>query len=184
MNDPILPPLDITTEDCQRAKSIAIANDFDTICMWIACRERQIADSLERERNLTRERDSYARKIAIIFDESTYSDSLGVEQSGFSVCRWCGGGSSPGRGDFRHKTPCLLDDEELEKKVSYVWEIEKASDDRITEPEAERDRLREALIRAERKLSAYVGVCKGDKELTDTVLPMAHAALAASPTKS
>jgi hypothetical protein len=40
------------------------------------------------------------------------------------------------------------------------------------------DRLREALIRAERKLSAYVGVCKGDKELTDTVLPMARAALA------
>jgi hypothetical protein len=38
--------------------------------------------------------------------------------------------------------------------------------------------LREALVRAERKLSAYVGVCKGDKELTDTVLPMARAALA------
>lgn len=38
---------------------------------------------------------------------------------------------------------------------------------------------REALERSERKLSAYVGVCKGDKELTDTVLPMARAALAA-----
>jgi hypothetical protein len=43
---------------------------------------------------------------------------------------------------------------------------------------AENTRLREALIRAERKLRAYVGVCKGDKELTDTVLPMAKAALA------
>ena len=37
--------------------------------------------------------------------------------------------------------------------------------------------LEEALTRAERKLSAYVGVCKGDKELTDTVLPMVRAAL-------
>ncbi len=34
-----------------------------------------------------------------------------------------------------------------------------------------------ALIRAERKLSAYVGVCKDDKELTDTVLPMVREAL-------
>lgn len=37
----------------------------------------------------------------------------------------------------------------------------------------------QALERAERKLAAYVGVCKGDKELTDTVLPMVRAALAA-----
>jgi outer membrane protein TolC len=37
---------------------------------------------------------------------------------------------------------------------------------------------REALERAERKLSAYVGVCKGDTELTKTVLPMTRAALA------
>lgn len=37
----------------------------------------------------------------------------------------------------------------------------------------------EALRRAETKLSAYVGVCKGDKELTDTVLPMVREALAA-----
>lgn len=35
----------------------------------------------------------------------------------------------------------------------------------------------EALVRAERKLSAYVGVCFGDKELTDTVLPMVRAAI-------
>jgi hypothetical protein len=35
----------------------------------------------------------------------------------------------------------------------------------------------EALQRAERKLTAYVGVCKGDKELTDAVLPMVRAAL-------
>ena len=32
--------------------------------------------------------------------------------------------------------------------------------------------LLEALKRAERKLRAYVGVCDGDKELTDTILPM------------
>lgn len=38
--------------------------------------------------------------------------------------------------------------------------------------------LREALCRAERKLSAYVGVCKDDKELTGTVLPMISAAIA------
>lgn len=38
--------------------------------------------------------------------------------------------------------------------------------------------LREALIRAERKLTAYVGVCNGDKELTDAVLPMCREALA------
>lgn len=41
----------------------------------------------------------------------------------------------------------------------------------------ENQRLREALTRAERKLNAYVGVCKDDKELTNTVLPMARAAL-------
>jgi len=35
-----------------------------------------------------------------------------------------------------------------------------------------------ALERAERKLSAYVGVCKGDKELTNTVLPMVRTAIA------
>jgi hypothetical protein len=35
-----------------------------------------------------------------------------------------------------------------------------------------------ALKRAERKLAAYVGVCTGDKELTDTVLPMVVAAIA------
>jgi hypothetical protein len=35
----------------------------------------------------------------------------------------------------------------------------------------------EALIRAERKLTAYVGVCGGDKELTQTVLPLCRAVL-------
>ncbi len=37
--------------------------------------------------------------------------------------------------------------------------------------------VREALESAERKLSAYVGVCKGDKELTEVVLPMLRSAL-------
>lgn len=35
-----------------------------------------------------------------------------------------------------------------------------------------------ALVMAERKLSAYVGVCGGDKELTDEVLPLCRAAVA------
>lgn len=48
---------------------------------------------------------------------------------------------------------------------SYVRIREAASD------------LYSALERAERKLQAYVGVCKGDKELTETILPMARAAL-------
>jgi hypothetical protein len=43
---------------------------------------------------------------------------------------------------------------------------------------AQRDGLLAALERAERKLTAYVGVCTGDKELTDAVLPMARAAIA------
>lgn len=42
----------------------------------------------------------------------------------------------------------------------------------------QRDELLAALEKAERKLSAYVGVCTGDKELTDAVLPMARAAIA------
>lgn len=40
--------------------------------------------------------------------------------------------------------------------------------------------LRAALERAERKLSAYVGFCDGDKELTGTVLPMARKALSST----
>lgn len=41
--------------------------------------------------------------------------------------------------------------------------------------------LREAAERAERKLSAYVGVCSGDKELTDAVLPMLRRLLERQP---
>lgn len=48
----------------------------------------------------------------------------------------------------------------------------------FSELRAQRDELLAALERAERKLSAYVGVCTGDKELTDAVLPMARAAIA------
>ena len=39
------------------------------------------------------------------------------------------------------------------------------------------DKLVEALERSERKLTAYIEVCRGDKELTQTVLPMAREAL-------
>lgn len=38
--------------------------------------------------------------------------------------------------------------------------------------------LLKALKRAETKLSAYVGVCKDDKELTHAILPMVRAAIA------
>lgn len=41
--------------------------------------------------------------------------------------------------------------------------------------------LVEALRRAEMKLTAYVGVCSGDKELTEAVLPMVRKALADLP---
>jgi transcriptional regulator GlxA family with amidase domain len=50
----------------------------------------------------------------------------------------------------------------------------------IAQLTAERDELLAALTRAERKLTAYVGVCTGDKELTDAVLPMARGAIASA----
>ena len=62
------------------------------------------------------------KKLAVIFDSAVYSDSLGVHGSDFSVCRWCGGGSSPGKGDFEHNDGCLMDDDLLEQKVKEVWE--------------------------------------------------------------
>lgn len=64
----------------------------------------------------------------------------------------------------------------LRRKTADEAELWAAN--RIEQLEAERDELMAALVRAERKLSAYVGVCKGDKELTDAVLPMARAAIA------
>ncbi len=51
-------------------------------------------------------------------------------------------------------------------------------DERAARMVKERDELLVALERAERKLSAYVGVCTGDKELTEAVLPLARAAIA------
>ncbi len=62
------------------------------------------------------------QKLALLFDSSCYSDSLGVEGSSFTVCRWCGGGSSPGKSDFTHNTECLFDDDALEQRVNGVWE--------------------------------------------------------------
>lgn len=53
-----------------------------------------------------------------------------------------------------------------------------AAESRLSVLTADNAGLREALTRAERKLTAYVGVCSGDKELTDTVLPMTRTALA------
>jgi hypothetical protein len=96
---------------------------------WYACRERQLlewkarAEAAESElASLREQNEELARKLAVIFDQSCYSDSLGVPGSDFTVCRWCGGGSSPGRGDFKHKDACLMDNDALEEKVSHVWE--------------------------------------------------------------
>lgn len=40
--------------------------------------------------------------------------------------------------------------------------------------------VHETLLRAERKLAAYIGVCAGDTELTNSILPMMRAAIAAT----
>lgn len=40
--------------------------------------------------------------------------------------------------------------------------------------------VHETLLRAERKLAAYIGVCAGDTELTNSILPMVRAAIAAT----
>jgi len=47
----------------------------------------------------------------------------------------------------------------------------------IEELQKQRDCLLAALERAERKLTAYVGVCSGDTELTKSVLPMVRNAI-------
>lgn len=49
---------------------------------------------------------------------------------------------------------------------------------RLENVEQQNAELLAAMIRTERKLSAYVGVCTGDKELLLTVLPMARIAIA------
>ena len=62
--------------------------------------------------------------------------------------------------------------------------------DMVDSLEKENDQLREqvtllryAATRAHIKLSAYVGVCTGDKELTNTIIPMLKEALAATEPK-
>lgn len=47
-----------------------------------------------------------------------------------------------------------------------------------TPPREHADELVEALEDAGRKLSSYVGVCKGDKELTEAILPKIRSLLA------
>jgi hypothetical protein len=81
-----------------------------------------IRELIERIGTAEGERDEFKRKLAIIFDQSCYSDSLGVVGSDFSVCRWCGGGSGPGgKPSFTHNADCLMDDSVLEQKVQGVW---------------------------------------------------------------
>lgn len=85
------------------------------------------------------------KKLALIFDQCCYSDSLGVIGSDFSVCRWCGGGSSPGKSDFKHNEGCLFDDDALEKQVAGVWE-------EVPELEADLSRLQVELRDTKRAL--------------------------------
>ena len=73
---------------------------------------------------------------------------------------------------------------ELTSAKKYGFGRGEALEARIATLEAQRDEYAEqygvmgvALTVAERKLSAYVGVCAGDKELTESVLPKVRAAL-------
>lgn len=81
--------------------------------------------------NLKQENIDMKRKLAIIFDECCFSDSLGVPGSSFSVCRWCGGESSPGQADFKHTPGCLMEDEALEEKVRCLWEEDSYSSEDV-----------------------------------------------------
>lgn len=89
----------------------------------LGTREAQLSTTLASLAQSEAERERLQRKLALIFDQSCYSDSLGVEGSSFLVCRWCGGGSGPGgKPAFSHNKGCLLDNDELEKEVAGVWE--------------------------------------------------------------
>ena len=92
----------------------------------LAARER-IASLTAQVATLESDAQQYKRKLAVLFDESTYSDSYGVEGSSFGVCRWCGGGSGPGgSAPFKHNAGCLFDDDALEAKVRDVWDEDTA----------------------------------------------------------
>jgi hypothetical protein len=83
--------------------------DLETTCAY---QEAELADA-----------SLLKKKLAVLFDNSCYGDSLGVDGSSFTVCRWCGGGSGPGGNPgFKHNDGCLFDDDALEKKVADVWE--------------------------------------------------------------
>lgn len=83
----------------------------------------EYADEVERQlRQVQVELEEARKHLALIVDDAVYSDSLGVEGSGFSVCRWCGGGSSPGKGDFAHNHGCIFEDGKLEEMSAQVWE--------------------------------------------------------------
>lgn len=68
----------------------------------------------------------------------------------------------------------------MERERDEAREIAKKYEGLYFATLAQRDELLTALERAHRKMQAYVGVCAGDKELTDTVLPMTRAAIAAA----
>jgi len=65
--------------------------------------------------------------------------------------------------------------------TEWLLGLQKQGEDNIWRPalvaREEIETLRAALWKAERKLSAYVGVCAGDKELTEDILPSIRAAL-------
>ena len=118
-----------------------------SLMVWVerAITER-IAKAESSNRELREQVEPLKRKLAVLFDQSCYSDSLGVEGSSFSVCRWCGGGSGPGGSSpFKHGLGCLFDDGELENRVADVWQESDGElaelKQQITALEAQVDRL-------------------------------------------
>ena len=77
----------------------------------------------------------------------------------------------------------------MTQKLKDALELERAWDDkqaarRLAEIEpqfddlkAENERLRAVLERSITKHKAYVGICNGDKELVDAIIPMIEKAL-------
>lgn len=172
-----LPPMDVNAEDLKRAKEYCdkfMAGQGSSLVSMKArefCRERQLSDLRESHRKLQSELAAATRKLALIVDGAVCSDSLGVTGSEFSMCRWCGGGSSPGKGDFSHNVGCLMDDDVLTAQVNAMWEqAEESLVDQLTdraeraEAELAAATAQAALLREMAQASLRVTDCEGDCE--------------------